>query len=92
MGEFFFIPLILFYQEIELTKNVVSNLILVPIGFTFLIFASYIINDLFDLTDDIKHPIKKFRPIPEIWYTAAFMYHLVRILCKLYSILLTILV
>lgn len=61
----FAIMLPAFYYGYILNKNVLYDLLLVFINFTFAAFIIYTINDIFDIEEDKKHPSKKERPIPK---------------------------
>ena len=55
-----FLPLIAFH---DFTSHNFTILLIVFFLFSFLVSGTYIINDIFDFKNDIKHNIKKFRPI-----------------------------
>ena len=55
-----FLPLVAFH---DFTSHNFTILLTIFFLFSFLVSGTYIINDIFDFKNDLKHKIKKFRPI-----------------------------
>ena len=55
-----FLPLIFIFKDFK--KDIINDLLFAFVSFSFCSSSVYIINDLFDLEKDRKHPWKCFRP------------------------------
>lgn len=58
---FVFLPLVFGLKLLD--HNAVLSALLAFIGFSFLTSAVYIINDIYDVEEDRRHPVKKNRPL-----------------------------